>query len=258
MRRTMVAGNWKQNLGPAAGATLAAGVKAKITGLGLAGEVLVCPPYVTIPAVHPHADGQPLLLGAQNCSEHDAGAYTGEVAAAMLKEAGCTHVIVAHSERRQYQRETDEQFVRKIDQAHAAGLTAIFCFGELIDERRQGRANTVVRTQLRGVLPKLAAATTANLILAYEPVWAIGTGETATPEIAQTMHAVSRAEVADLLGAGFAREVRILYGGSCKASNAAELFALPDVDGGLIGGASLKVDDFVGIVTAAEQVKGAR
>lgn len=258
MRRTMVAGNWKQNLGPAAGAALAAGLQAKLAGRALAGEVLVCPPYVTIPAVAAHADGRPVLLGAQNCSEHDAGAYTGEVAAAMLREAGCTHVIIAHSERRQYQRENDAQFIAKIDRAHAAGLVAIFCFGEVIEERRAGRAEQVVQDQLRGVLPHLAAATPANLILAYEPVWAIGTGETATPEIAQAMHAVSRAEVAALRGDGFARDVRLLYGGSCKASNAPELFALPDVDGGLIGGASLKVDDFLGIVEAAEQVKGAR
>ncbi|HOX26103.1 MAG TPA: triose-phosphate isomerase [Candidatus Krumholzibacteria bacterium] len=255
MRRYLVAGNWKLNLGPAAGANLAAALQARLAGRALKGDVLVCPPYVTIPAVAAFAQGAPLLVGAQDCSDQDQGAYTGQVSAAMLKEAGCTHVIVAHSERRQYQRETDALFVAKIDRVHAAGLTAIFCYGELLAERRAGRAEDVVEAQLRGVLPRLAHADRGNLVLAYEPVWAIGTGETATPEIAQQMHRTSRAIVADLLGAETARQLRILYGGSCKAANAAELFALPDVDGGLIGGASLKVDDFAGIIDAAERVK---
>ncbi len=254
MLQYMVAGNWKLNLGPAAGAELAATVQQRLAPLQLRGQVLVCPPYVTIPAAAAHAKGQPLLLGAQNCAEHDQGAYTGEVSPTLLQEAGCTHVIVAHSERRKYQKETDDQFVHKIDLVHAAGMTAIFCFGEQIEERRAGEAEAVVRRQLQGVLPRLAQPDASNLILAYEPVWAIGTGETATTEIAQTMHAHSRSTAAELLGEGIARSLRILYGGSCKPSNAAELFAQPDVDGGLIGGASLKVDDFVGIVAAAQDV----
>ena len=254
MRRTMVAGNWKLNLGPRAGADLAAGIQAALARIKPEGAVLVCPPYVTIPAVAAFAQGQPLLLGAQDCSDQAAGAYTGQVSAAMLAEAGCSHVIVAHSERRQYQRETDDLFVAKIDRVHEAGLIAIFCFGELVDERKAGRAEDVVAAQLAGVLPRLAGATPTNLILAYEPVWAIGTGETATPEIAQQMHRYSRGQVAELLGAEAAAALRILYGGSCKPSNARELFALPDVDGGLIGGASLDVDSFVGIVEAAERV----
>jgi len=255
MRRYMVAGNWKLNLGPRDGRALAAGVQERLAGRQLRGDVLCCPPYVTIPAVAEVAIGAPVLLGAQDCSDQDSGAYTGQVSAGLLREAGCTHVIVAHSERRQYQRETDALFVAKIERAHAAGLTAIFCFGELLEERQAGNAEDVVKDQLAGVLPHLKEATPANLILAYEPVWAIGTGETATPEIAQQMHAVSRAQVAALLGDAFGDQVRILYGGSCKPSNAQELFALPDVDGGLIGGASLKVDDFVGIVDAAEAVR---
>ena len=257
MRRYLVAGNWKLNLGPVAGLALASGVRDRLAGIGSFAsgdpgcEVLVCPPYVTIPAVREVADGYPLLLGAQTCADHESGAFTGEVSAAMLAEVGCSHVIVGHSERRQYQRESDDQFVRKIDLAHAAGLTAIFCYGELLDERKAGRAETVVRDQITGVLPRLADVTAENTLLAYEPVWAIGTGETATPEIAQAMHAHSRTIVGELLGAELAADIRILYGGSCKPTNARELFALPDVDGGLIGGASLDAESFVGIVEAA-------
>jgi len=254
MRQTMVAGNWKMNLGPEAGLALAGGLQERLAGRTLRGEVLCCPPYTTIAAVAQAAKGQPLLLGAQDCSDQTSGAFTGQVSAPMLKECGCTHVIIAHSERRQYQRETDDLFVAKIDQVHAAGLTAIFCFGELLDERKDGRAEDVVKAQLAGVLPRLQAGNPENTVLAYEPVWAIGTGETATPEIAQQMHAVARNQVAALRCDEFAAKVRILYGGSCKPSNAAELFALPDVDGGLIGGAALKVDDFMGIVDAAEAV----
>lgn len=254
MRRTMVAGNWKMNLAPRAGADLAAGIQSQLACRRPRGEVLVCPPYVTIAAVAPFAQGEPLLLGAQDCSDQAQGAYTGQVSAAMLAEAGCSHVIVGHSERRQHQRETDEEFKAKIDRAHAAGLVAIFCYGELLAERNAGRAEDIVAAQLAGVLPRLAQATPANLILAYEPVWAIGTGQTATPAIAQQMHAFSRRKVAALLGDQTAAALRILYGGSCKPDNARELFALPDVDGGLIGGASLDVDSFLGIVQAADDV----
>ena len=256
MRRYMVAGNWKLNMGPSAGAELAAGIQGELAGRTLKGDALVCPPYVTIPAVAAFAQGEPVLLGAQDCSDQDQGAYTGQVSATLLREAVCSHVIVAHSERRQYQKETDELFVAKIGRAHGAGLTAIFCYGELVDERQAGRAEDVVRAQLTGVLPHLTAADPDNLVLAYEPVWAIGTGETATPEIAQEMHAYSRQVVGQLLGADKAQHMRILYGGSCKPSNAQELISLPDVDGGLIGGASLKPEDFVGIVDGAEAALG--
>ena len=254
MRRYMVAGNWKLNMGPAAGRELAAGVVELLAGRNLRGDVVVCPPFVTIPAVAPVADGNPVQLGAQNCADQPVGAFTGEVGAAMLAEAGVRYVIVAHSERREYQRETDEQFVRKIELVHEAGLKAIFCFGEKLDERKAGRAEPVVRAQLEGVLPRLEEANAYNLVLAYEPVWAIGTGETATPEIAQQMHGYARDLVTDLLGAEKAAAIRILYGGSCKPDNARELFRQPDVDGGLIGGASLKPQDFVGIVDGAEAV----
>jgi len=252
MRRYLVAGNWKLNLGPAAGRELAAGVADLLAGRQLGGDVLVCPPFVTIPAVGEVAQGDPVLLGAQNCADQDQGAYTGEVSAAMLKEAGVQYVIIAHSERREYQRETDEIFVRKIDLLHRAGLKAIFCFGEVLEERKSGRAQEVVRAQLQGVLPNLESPDAYNTVLAYEPVWAIGTGETATAEQAQEMHAYTRSVVAELLGQEVAEYMRILYGGSCKPGNARELIGLPDVDGGLIGGAALKAADFVGIVDGAE------
>ncbi len=254
MRPYLVAGNWKQNLGPADAAQLARQVAMGLLGLDLKGEVLVCPVHVAIPAVADVVKGEKALLGAQNCSANDTGAHTGEVGADMLAEAGCTHVIVAHSERRAEIRETDDEFVAKIDRAHAAGLTAIFCYGELLEERKAGRERDVVKAQLEGVLPRLAAATPENLVLAYEPVWAIGTGETATPEQAQEIHAVSRELVAGLTGAEAAAATRILYGGSCKPSNAEDLFGRPDIDGGLIGGASLKADDFLGIVRCAQAV----
>ncbi|MCP4571530.1 MAG: triose-phosphate isomerase [bacterium] len=252
MRRYMVAGNWKMNMGPAAGRELAAAVQQKLAGRELGGDVLVCPPYATLPAVAEVAAGQPLLLGAQDCSDQVSGAYTGQISAGMLAEVGCRWVIVGHSERRQFQREGDEDFVAKITRAFDEGLKVIFCYGELLEERKLGRQADVVRDQLKGVLPRLTAADAGNLVLAYEPVWAIGTGETASPEQAQEMHAQSRQLVADIMGYPEAANMRILYGGSCKPSNAEELMGQTDVDGGLIGGASLKSDDFVGIVDGAE------
>ncbi len=252
MRRYLVAGNWKMNMGPKAGRELAAGIQELLQGRELKGDVLVCPPYLTIPAVSEVALGEPVLLGAQNCSEQEKGAYTGQISVDMLKEAGVQYVIVAHSERREYQKETDAMFVAKINSIHQAGLKAIFCFGEVLGERKDGRAEEVVRTQLEGVLPKLEFANAYNTVLAYEPVWAIGTGETATPDQAQEIHAFSRKVVAELMGREVADYMRILYGGSCKPGNARELIGLPDVDGGLIGGAALKAEDFVGIIEGAE------
>jgi len=252
MRRYLVAGNWKLNRGPAAGRKLATEISSSLQGRELRGDVLVCPPFVSIPAVGEAADGNPVLLGAQNCADQPGGAYTGEVSVEMLKEAGVQYVIIAHSERREYQKETDAQFVAKINLIHEAGLKAIFCFGEVLEERKSGQAEQVVKAQLEGVLPRLKNANAYNLVLAYEPVWAIGTGETATPEIAQQMHAFTRGVVTDLMGAEVAGYLRILYGGSCKPGNARELIGLPDVDGGLIGGAALKAADFVGIIDGAE------
>ncbi len=255
MRRLLVAGNWKMNHGPAAAAALA---RALADGLAAARgtaavDVLICPPFVSLAAARAALADAPLALGAQNCANEAGGAHTGEVSAGMLAEAGCAWVIVGHSERRQNQREGDDDFVWKITRAHAAGLGAIFCFGELLAERRAGRAEEVVRSQLRGVLPRLSGVTAANLVLAYEPVWAIGTGETATPEIAQQMHAATRRLAAEILGHGTATALRILYGGSVKAANARALCAQPDIDGGLVGGASLEAKEFLGIVRGAAQ-----
>lgn len=258
MRRYVIAGNWKMNRGPAEGAVLAAEVAAGVRALAAECEVVVCPPFVSLAAVRAALAGSPVRLGAQNCGAEAGGAYTGEVSAAMLVEAGCSHVIIAHSERRIYQREEEDDFVRKISRAHEAGLTAIFCFGELLDDRRADRAESVVRAQLEGVLPYVSSATPANTVLAYEPVWAIGTGETATPEIAQAMHAVARRTAADILGAETAAALRILYGGSIKAANARALLEQPDVDGGLVGGASLEAAEFMGIIRGAEAAAQAR
>mgnify|MGYP001766094073 CR=1 FL=1 len=255
MRKTLVAGNWKMNNGPAAAVKLAREVRDSLRAVATRGQVLICPPCVSLPAAREVVAGSPLLLGAQNCAAAASGAHTGEVAAGMLAEVGCSHVIIAHSERRQHQRESDAEFIAKIDAAHAAGLTAIFCFGELLEERRAGRAQTVVRTQLEGVLPHLKRLSPDNTVLAYEPVWAIGTGETATPEVAQEMHAFARAALAELAGRGAAAAMRLLYGGSVKASNAGDLFAQPDIDGGLVGGASLQAAEFIGIVRAARDAR---
>jgi triosephosphate isomerase len=251
MRTTLVAGNWKLNLGPAAAVKLARQVALGVLGLDGAGEVLVCPTAVCLPAVADVLRGSKVRTGAQNCAAEASGAFTGEVSADMLAEVGVRDVIVAHSERRSLFGEVDDDFVRKIDRCHEAGLRAIFCFGEVLAERRAGREKDVVRAQLTGVLPRLSAATAANLVLAYEPVWAIGTGETASPEQAQEIHAHSRAITAELLGGETARALRILYGGSVKPDNAADLFGRPDIDGGLIGGASLKAEAFLDIVRAA-------
>jgi len=254
MRRYMVAGNWKLNHGQAAAQKLSREVRDGLRAFTLHGDVLICPPYVSLPAAAEMTKDSPLLLGGQNCATERSGAYTGEISAEMLVEAGASHVIIAHSERREYQQETDEMFSAKINLAHEAGMTAIFCYGEVIEQRRAGEAEKVVRAQIEGVLPRVKNLTADNTILAYEPVWAIGTGETATPEIAQEIHGFSRQFLAELLGADLAARMRILYGGSCKPSNARELIGQPDVDGGLIGGASLQAADFLGIVEGAEAV----
>ena len=217
-------------------------------------EIVIAPPFIHITQLAELLTN--VKLGAQNCASEAGGAYTGEVSAQMLAEAGVRYVIVAHSERREYQKETDDLFVKKINLIHEAGLKAIFCYGELLDERKAGQAEAVVRRQLEGVLPKLKHADAYNTVLAYEPVWAIGTGETATPEQAQEIHAFSRAVVAELLGADVAQYMRILYGGSCKPGNARELIGQADIDGGLIGGAALKAADFTGIIDGAEASQG--
>ena len=246
-RKKLIAGNWKMNGSLAANAAL---IGELLAGIGQpACDVAVCVPAVYLAQVQLLLAGQGgIALGAQDVSQHESGAYTGDVSAAMLKELGARYVIVGHSERRQYQGETDAQVAIKAQRALAAGLTPIVCVGETLREREQGETESVVSRQLSAVI-QLNGERLADLVVAYEPVWAIGTGRTATPEQAQTVHAALRAllAAADLQAAG----VRILYGGSMNAGNAAELLAQPDIDGGLIGGASLKARDFLRIIETA-------
>lgn len=246
-RKKLIAGNWKMNGSLAANAALMGEL---LAGIGQpACDVAVCVPAVYLAQVQLLLAGQGgIALGAQDVSQHESGAYTGDVSAAMLKELGARYVIAGHSERRQYQGETDAQVAVKAQRALAAGLTPIVCVGETLQEREQGETESVVSRQLSAVI-QLNGERLADLVVAYEPVWAIGTGRTATPEQAQAVHAALRAllAAADLQAAG----VRILYGGSMNAGNAAELLAQPDIDGGLIGGASLKARDFLKIIETA-------
>ncbi len=245
MRRPLVAGNWKMNGSRSSARELVSGIQAGLGGLDKI-EVVVCPSFVLLPEVAAMAGGSALIVGAQNVSEHDAGAYTGEVAPAMLAEFGCAYVIVGHSERRQYYGEDDARVAAKFVAAQRHGLRPILCVGETLDEREQGRTEAVVGRQLDAVLEAAGAAALANSVIAYEPVWAIGTGRTASPEQAQAVHAFIRARVA-AADAAVAAGLRILYGGSMKPDNAAGLLQQPDIDGGLIGGASLNAGDFLGI-----------
>ncbi len=216
-------------------------------------DMLVCPPFPYLAAVASQVDGSRLQLGAQNVSEFEKGAYTGEVAPSMLRDAGCTHVIVGHSERRAIYGESSEQVAAKFAAALAAGLVPILCVGETLEQREAGETEAVVSEQLGAVVDAVGIEAFARAIVAYEPVWAIGTGMTATPEQAQDVHAFIRAQLAqknETIAAG----LQILYGGSVKGSNAAGLFGMADIDGGLIGGASLKADDFLAIAIAAAEI----
>ncbi len=249
MPRALVAGNWKMN-GTRAGAR--ALVQEILQGLEeTSAEVAVCPPFVFLADVERLVQGTAVALGAQNLSEHESGAHTGEVAGPMLRELGCAYVIVGHSERRTLYGETDEWVARKFAAARRAGLSPILCVGEQLEERERGITEEVVGRQLDAVIELEGIAALADAVIAYEPVWAIGTGKTATPEQAQEVHAFIRE---GLRGhdATVASNIRILYGGSVKGENAGELFAQRDIDGGLIGGASLKSDEFLSIVRAAQ------
>ena len=245
----LIAGNWKMNTDVASGTALAEDIADAVDDAGttLAGvDLAVCPPYVHLSSVVDALEGTGVAVGGQDVHHADEGAYTGDVSAPMLVSAGCSCVIVGHSERRDYHGETDADVNAKIRQAHAHDLMPILCVGEKIDERRAGDAKSVVRSQLAGALDGIDVEAGSDLVVAYEPVWAIGTGETATPEQAQEMHAFIRDELADRYGE-VAAEIEILYGGSMKPHNAAELLSQPDVTGGLIGGASLKAESFLGI-----------
>lgn len=249
MRRPMVAGNWKMHGTRASVATLLDGIQ---SGMGNVRncDVAVCPPFVFLPQVQSQLKGSSVVWGAQNLSHEKSGAFTGEISAEMLVEVGCRCVIVGHSERRALYSEPDALVAQKYAAAQAAGLTPIFCVGELLEERESGATESVVARQLDAVLSTSGAASLARAIIAYEPVWAIGTGRTASPQQAQDVHAFIRARIRSQ-DAKVADGVRILYGGSVKASNAAEIFGMADVDGGLIGGASLKAEEFLAICQAA-------
>ncbi|PIE00469.1 MAG: triose-phosphate isomerase [Thiothrix nivea] len=248
MRRSLIAGNWKLNGSGASVETLVNGILAGAADLSDV-SIAVCAPYVYIPQVAQLLQGSSVALGAQDVSEHNAGAFTGEVSAPMLEEFGCQYVIVGHSERRALFGERDEDTAAKFAAARKQGLTPILCVGETLEEREQGVTETVVGRQLDAVIALEGEAALADAVIAYEPVWAIGTGETATPQQAQDVHAFIRSKIA-ALDAEVADKVQILYGGSVKGSNAAELFAMADIDGGLIGGASLQAQDFLAICQA--------
>jgi triosephosphate isomerase (TIM) len=251
MRRYIVAGNWKMNGSRHANAVLLEKTAAGLTRCRDV-EVVVCPPAVYLESVGQALEGAPIKLGAQNLCDRDApGAFTGEVHGAMLKEMECDYVIVGHSERRALYGETDAVVAQKFKVAQAAGLTPILCVGETLQQREGNQTEAVLKRQLDAVLQLCDVASLARAVVAYEPVWAIGTGRTATPQQAQEAHAFLRAQVA-ARDARIAAALRILYGGSVNAGNAAALFAGADVDGGLIGGASLKADEFLAICAAAQ------
>ncbi len=249
MRRALVAGNWKMNGSLASIQDLVGGIKAGMDGVSHA-EVAVCPPFVYLPHVQGLIEGTAIALGAQDICDQDSGAYTGEISGPMLREMGCRYVIVGHSERRHIYGESDELTAKKFAAARRAELIPILCVGELLQEREQGQTERVVARQLDAVFELEGDRALAGAVIAYEPVWAIGTGKTATPQQAQEVHGFIRARVQERDPEG-AERIRILYGGSVKGANAAELFAQPDIDGGLIGGASLDAGEFLTICAAA-------
>ena len=257
-RRTpIVAGNWKMNLDRARGVALAASVAGRRSEAAGA-DVVLCPPAVyLVPVVDAVAKaGGDVGVGGQNASDKTSGAFTGEVAPAMLVDVGCTYVILGHSERRTLYGETDASVNAKTKAALAAGLVPIVCVGETLQEREAGRTEAVVTTQVNGSLAGLDAASLEKTVVAYEPVWAIGTGKVATPQQAQEVHATIRNLLAGLASPGTAEKVRIQYGGSVKADNAADLAACPDIDGALVGGASLDADGFLAIAKAFASARG--
>jgi len=249
MREILVAGNWKMNASTSASDELVDGIVAGVPA-GSGFQLLVCPPYPYLASVAARVAGSAVKLGAQNVSAHDSGAYTGEVAPSMLRDVGCEYVIVGHSERRAMYGESSADVAAKFQSAQAAGLTPVLCIGETLTEREQGSTEAIVDEQLGAVIEAAGIAAFGAAVIAYEPVWAIGTGMTATPEQAQDVHRHIREQLA-AKDSTIAAGVQILYGGSMKGDNAAGLLAMPDIDGGLIGGASLKVADFLAIAAAA-------
>ncbi|MDE0597741.1 triose-phosphate isomerase [Dokdonia genika] len=248
MRKHIVAGNWKMNNDLAATAGLITDLKRKVNN-GDA-EVIIAPTYINLHSAFESLSDSNITVAAQNMHQAKSGAYTGEISADMLKSVGVNTVILGHSERRAYFNEGDELLTEKVNAALENEMRVIFCFGEELEDRKAGNQEKVVESQLKNALFHLDASAWSSIVLAYEPVWAIGTGETASPEQAQDMHAFIRKTVAETYNKEVAENVTILYGGSVKPGNAKEIFGKPDVDGGLIGGASLKADDFFEIVNA--------
>lgn len=260
MRNILIAGNWKMNGSNAANAELIAGITAGLASVGVGEatgdrrvELLVCPPMPYLQSVSDAIGGAGVSLGAQTVSEFESGAYTGESSAHMLKESGCSHVIVGHSERRALFNESSEDVAKKFAAAAGASLVPVLCLGETLEERQGDRTQAVINEQLDAVVDAVGIEVFENAVIAYEPVWAIGTGMTATPEQAQAVHAHIRGRVATQ-SASIAGDLQILYGGSMKGENAMGLLSQPDIDGGLIGGASLKAGDFLAIAQAAAQL----
>lgn len=247
-RKKIVAGNWKMNLEYAEGVSLFSEIVNMVRDEKKGDQLaIICSPFIHLNSLV-QLGGNTVHIGAQNCHQNESGAFTGEISAKMIKSVGCEYVIIGHSERRQYFAESDELLAQKTTVALQNGLTPLFCIGETLDERNNGSYFDVLTTQLEKGLFDLSAADFAKVVIAYEPVWAIGTGLTATSEQAQEVHAFIRKAIAAKYGEEIAAGTTILYGGSCNPKNAAELFAQPDIDGGLIGGASLKSRDFVDIV----------
>lgn len=251
MRRPLIAGNWKMHLDRAGAVALAEGVARRASEFGEV-DIAVCPPFVFLEAVAGAVAGSSVAVGAQNMYHASQGAFTGEISPTMLTGVGCKYVILGHSERRAIFRETDEEINKKVHAAFATGLIPILCVGEQLSEREAGRTLEVVREQFDGSLAGLSAGQMEHIVIAYEPVWAIGTGKVATPDQAEQVHADLRKLVESRYNAEVAAKVRIQYGGSVKPDNARELLAQPNIDGALVGGASLTADDFMAIVAAAQ------
>ena len=250
MRKNIVAGNWKMNMTLQEGIALAKELNDTLTAEKPNCDVVICTPFIHLASIAQFLDQNIIGLGAENCADKEKGAYTGEVSAAMVKSTGAQYVILGHSERRGYYNETPEILKEKVLLALANGLKVIFCIGESLEEREADKQNEVVKAELEGSVFNLSAEEFQNIVIAYEPIWAIGTGKTASAEQAEEIHAYIRSVIAEKYGEQIADDTTILYGGSCKASNAKELFSKPDIDGGLIGGASLKAADFKGIIDA--------
>ena len=250
MRKKIVAGNWKMNMNLQDGIALAKELNETLKAEKPNCGVVICTPFIHLASIAQFLDQDIIGLGAENCADKEKGAYTGEVSAEMVKSTGAQYVILGHSERREYYHETPEILKEKVLLAQKNGLKVIFCIGESKDEREAGKQNEVVKAELEGSVFNLPEEDFRKIVIAYEPIWAIGTGLTATAEQAEDIHAYIRSIIAEKYGQAVADDTTILYGGSCKASNAPELFAKPDIDGGLIGGASLKAADFKGIIDA--------